>query len=305
MDLGWPFRRCILCCRDLSEDVPFSRAHVIPDSIGGFAWAWTKCKECNEEVGSSVEAAVVRDDSIVFSVNALRDDLPDLASKFDERTQWVAQTHHGPIEARLRDGAFQLLTTKDKDGARRQSSANARRGLETRMRREGRTDGEIDAALALFDQAEKGVPFEISGETFVHAEMPDTFGLPFDGRPVSDAFPSLIAFHFLALALGEQAYDPRLNAMRAAVRAGESRSAWHVAESGIERKYEPVHLVGFAQCRPHAVVRVQLFGWNVWRVHFPRIVLGDEPIGLRFDLKRKTIALARPRLTSPLVVPAD
>jgi hypothetical protein len=135
--------------------------------------------------------------------------------------------------------------------------------------------------------------------------MPATFGLPFDGRPVSAAFPSLIAFHFLALALGEQAYDPRLNEMRAAVRAGESRSAWHVAESGIERKYEPVHLVGFAQCRPHAVVRVQLFGWNVWRVHFPRIVLGDEPIGLRFDLKRKTIALAKPRLTKPLVVPAD
>jgi hypothetical protein len=56
---------------------------------------------------------------------------------------------------------------------------------------------------------------------------------------------------------------------------------------------------------PDSVVRVQLFGWNVWRVHFPRIVLGDGPIGLRFDLKTKTIALARPRLTKPLVVPSD
>jgi hypothetical protein len=104
---------------------------VIPDSIGGFAWAWTKCKERNEEVRSSIEAAVVRDDSIVFSVNALREELPELASKFDERTHSVAQTHHGPIEARPRDGAFQLLTTKDEDRARRQLSADARQGLET------------------------------------------------------------------------------------------------------------------------------------------------------------------------------
>src|SRR5437773_2303148 len=127
--------------------------------------------------------------------------------------------------------------------------------------------------------------------------------MPFDGAPVSDAFPSLIAFHFLALALGEQAYDRRLNELRAAVRAGEARSASHVAESGITRRYEPVHLVGLAQCEPHVVVRVQLFGWSVWRVHFPRFVVRAEPVGLRFDLKAKAIALAKPRLTKPLDVP--
>lgn len=66
MELIWPYRRCILCCRELAPDVPFSRAHLIPDSIGGFAWAWTKCKDCNEAMGSSVEYAVVRDDSIIF-----------------------------------------------------------------------------------------------------------------------------------------------------------------------------------------------------------------------------------------------
>jgi hypothetical protein len=305
MDLGWPYRRCILCCRELADAVPFSRAHLIPDSIGGFAWAWTKCKECNEEVGSSIEAAVVRDDSIVFSVNALRDELPELAAKFDERTRWTAQTEHGPIEARLRDGAFQLLTTKDEGGARRQSTEDARQGLGTRLRREERTSEEVEAALALFDRAEKEVPFEIHGETFVHGETTKDFGLPFDGAPVSDAFPSLIAFHFLALAVGEHTYDARLNELRAAIRAGQPRSAWHVAEGGIARKYEPIHLVGFAQCKPHTVVRVQLFGWNIWRVHFPRIVLGDEPIGLRFDLTTETIALARPRLMRPLVLPAE
>jgi hypothetical protein len=104
--------------------VPFSRAHLIPDSIGGFAWAWTKCKECNESVGSSIEHAVVNDDSIRFSIDVLWGQLPALAKKFDERTRWIARTKHGPIEARFRKGAFEILTTKERG---RKSSAVSRR----------------------------------------------------------------------------------------------------------------------------------------------------------------------------------
>jgi hypothetical protein len=303
VDLGWRFRRCILCRRDFdAELVPFSRSHLIPDSIGGFAWAWTKCKECNERVGSSIEAAVVKDDSIVASVDALRAQLPDLARKFDERTRWIADTPNGLIEARWRDGAFELLTTKDADAVR-QPVEDARAALEKRLRREGRSDGEIDAALAVFDSAELGVPFEVHGTTFEHGRVDSDFRLPFNGTPVSDAFPSLIAFHFLALALGEQTYDPALDPLRDAIREGRPRSSWHVAESGIERNYVPTHLVGFAQCEPHVVVRVQLFGWNVWRVHFPRIASRSEPVGLRFDLQNRTIAQAKPISTRSLEVP--
>ncbi len=304
MELYWPHRRCILCCRELAPDIPFSRAHLIPHSIGGFAWAWTKCKECNEAMGSSVENAVVRDDSIIFSVNQLRDVLPELARRFDERTRWVGETEHGPIEARFRDGAFELLTTADEDGSRRSSTEDARAGLEKRLRRQGASDADIDEALTLFDSAQVGEPFEIHGQTYVHGAGPAEFNLPFDGIPVSDALPSLIAFHLLALALGEQVYDPQLDELHDAILNGEARSDWHVAEGGIERKYEPVHLVGFAQHEPHTVVRVQLFGWNVWRVHFPRIASKAEPVGLRFDLKTETVAPARPRLKAPLLRPS-
>lgn len=109
------------------------------------------------------------------------------------------------------DILFNAIATKDEDGARRQSSADARQGLETRLRREDRTDDEIDAALALFDRAEKGVPFEIGGETFVHGEMRDTFGLPFDGRPVPDAFPSLISTSMPRSRVSAKKRDPTLS----------------------------------------------------------------------------------------------
>jgi hypothetical protein len=175
--------------------------------------------------------------------------------------------------------------------------------LETRLRRQKRPPEEVAAALALFDNAKVGEPFEIHGETFVHGQTSAEFGLPFTGEPVSDAFPSLIAFHFLALALGNAVYDPRLDGLREAIREGQARSEWHVAEGGIARKYECAHLVGLAQCQPHAVVRVQLFGWSVWRVHFRGIALGGEPLGLRLDLKTETVALAKPRGTSLLNAP--
>jgi hypothetical protein len=38
-------------------------------------------------------------------------------------------------------------------------------------------------------------------------------------------------------------------------------------------------------------------------VHFPRIVLGSEPVGIRLDLKTETIERAAPRLSKTLDVP--
>lgn len=254
-------------------------------------------------MGSSVEQAVVQDDSIILSVAQLRDELPELARRFDERTRWIGQTDHGPIEARFREGAFELLTTADPGGSRRASTEEARAGLEKRLRRQNLNDADIEAALTFFDTAEHGEPLEILGETYIHGSGPLEFGMPLNGTPVSEAFPSLIAFHLLALALGKQVYDQTLAGLRRAIRNGEPKSDWHVTESGITRDYEPMHLLGFAQNEPHVVVRVQLFGWNVWRVHFPRIASKAEPLGLRFDLKTGTINVARPRLSAPLAPP--
>src|SRR5690242_4193808 len=80
MELPWSHRRCVLCLRSREDDVQMSRAHLVPRSIGGFAWAWTHCKNCNEEVGARVECDVVNDLSIQFSVEAVQDRLPKLAA---------------------------------------------------------------------------------------------------------------------------------------------------------------------------------------------------------------------------------
>jgi hypothetical protein len=77
---------------------------------------------------------------------------------------------------------------KNEDGSRRQSAEDAPDGLEKRLRRENRTDDEVAAALSLFGNAAMGTPVEIDGETF-HGEMPNEFGLPFDGCQFPTPFP--------------------------------------------------------------------------------------------------------------------
>lgn len=301
MELPWPYRRCIFCLREISETVPFSRAHLISESVGGFAWDWTHCKECNEQTGSEIESGILRDESVQFAVEALAGELPELAARFRRRMNFVAQSEHGVIEARkLADDDFRIRTTSS-GGVRTSSPEDARASIEKRLKREHRSE-EIAAALALFDQAEHGVPVEIAGETVVQSATGD-FLPQIRGEEVTDAFPALVAFHFLALALRDSIYDERLNPLRETIKRGEPRSDWHVVERLFDRPYLPQHLVGFAQTEPYIVMRVQLFNWNVWRVHFPRLASTSEPFGYLFDLLTRERQLAAPKLSAPLALP--
>jgi hypothetical protein len=155
----------------------------------------------------------------------------------------------------------------------------------------------------LFDKAVEGVPVQIGSDRVVHSSV-EGFTAAFDGAPVSDAFPALVAFHFLGLAMGPNVYDPRLNGLRQAIRAGDASSDWYAAEGLIDRGgYKPQHLVGLSQTKPYVVMRLQLFGWNVWRVHFPRIASASDPHVILFDLRARRILLASPNRPTSFAAP--
>jgi hypothetical protein len=278
-----------------------SRSHLIPESIGGFAWARTHCKACNEETGTKVEAEIVHDDSIRFSIEAVSSSLPKLAAAFHAKTTYAARTPHGLVRARREGDGFQILPASEGD-SRTSSQEDARAALKTRLSRAGCSDDETAEALGLFDRAEIGVPIEIGGATVTHGVV-EVFEPELTGVIVSHSFPSLIAFHFVALAIGPNVYDERLDPLRDSIKRGAASSSWHRVESGLERRYAPEHLVGFAQTSPHLVVGVQLFGWNVRRIHFPQISSSTEPFGYLFDLVQQELMVAAPRLTHPLVLP--
>jgi hypothetical protein len=262
-----------------------TRSHLVPESIGGFIWARTMCKSCNEVTGHSIEAGVRKDDSVRFALDAVRNDLPELA----DGQQYFARTDGAIVNATLRDGNFVVRSSADGDTLT-QSYDAARATVETRVRRRGATESEVRRILAQFDSAAVGVPVRLTDELVLRHGQVEAFALPFDGEPVSEAFPALIGFHTLALVIGRAVYGDELNGLQGAILAGEARSEWHSVQSLFSRKgYRPIHLVGIEQGEPYIIVQVRLFNALVWRVHFTRVAARIEPHALMLDLKTREL----------------
>src|SRR5947199_9949475 len=110
IELAWKHPRCIVCLRD---DVAMTRAHLVPESLGGFVWSRTHCADCNNGLGARVEAGVKDDPTIRYAIEeALASELPELARAFAEGQPYVVPSEQGPLAARYRDGAVELDTTR-------------------------------------------------------------------------------------------------------------------------------------------------------------------------------------------------
>src|SRR3954466_11849097 len=106
MGLPWVHRRCIICMR---LDVELTRAHLVPESLGGFVWARTHCADCNSGLGARVESGVKYDPAIRYAIeHALVDELPALAREFAKGQPYFFPSDQGPLAARYRGGVVEL-----------------------------------------------------------------------------------------------------------------------------------------------------------------------------------------------------
>lgn len=295
MELPWAYRRCILCLRD---DVEMSRSHLVPQSLGGFVWAWTHCTACNNLVGSAIEAEVKRDDSIRHALESqLAGTIPEIATAFAEGQGYIAPSDAGNLDASFRDGTFQLGTTKLEDSLV-QSRDRARQSVKTMLERAGLDDAEVDAALERLDAAKEGEMTEIAEGLAIRHGSVETFVLPYDGEFVSDHFPLAIAFHLLAFFLGDKIYDDSLNPIRSAILEQRDDPEQFMVERLMDRStgYVPLHVLGLSKAAPHLVLRVQIFGPLLWQVHLLRVAAAKlQPSGMALDVKTRTVIPAAPR----------
>lgn len=287
-----------------------TRSHVVPQTLGGFVWAWTHCAECNNDLGSRVESGVKDDDSIRYALeHALATVIPSVAQRFAEGQSYVARTDTGSIPARVRGGEFELGTVKLEDGSLVQDQERAKRTIEMMLLRQGSTDAERAAALDRFDAAAPGEVTPLTDTLSVRHGPIERVDLPFDGELVTDLFPVALAFHFLAFVLGDLIYDDRLDATRDLLRrGGEPQSASLAIERLLDRStgYVPQHILGVSQALPHLVLRVQIFGPLVWRVHL--LGFGSrtiQPVGVMLDVQKHEVVPAAPRRVVPIPPPAQ
>lgn len=305
MEYPFPKGRCILCLRG-EDEVQITKSHLVPEFVGGFLWACTHCKDCNSFLGHEVESELKRDDSVRHAVEvALARDLPELCEGFAEGQSYVARAEDGSlIRATRREGDFQIKSETLEDGSLRQASDLARQSVGKMLERGGASEKEIGEALRRFDASEHGELVPLTESLAIKHGSVDSFDLPFDGRPVGDLFPAAVAFHLLALRLPQSIYHPLFNELRDAVRIATTDPSLFVVERARDPVgYAPYHLVGMAQTTPHLVVRVQLFGDIVWRVHLQMAASIIKPEGIVLDLKTKAASGIEPRPMSPIAYP--
>ena len=283
-----------------------SRSHLVPQSLGGFAWAWTHCAACNSLVGTAIEAAVKRDDSIRHALEReLAGVIPEVARRFAEGQGYLAQTDTGNLKASFRGGDFELGTTK-LDDSLVQDRERARRSVVTMLDRQGIPQAEIERALERFDSAEPGEVTPIAGGLAIRHGAIETFVLPYDGEFISDHFPLAIGFHLLAFFLGDLIYHESLNPIRLAILEQRDDPDQFMVERLMDRStgYVPLHVLGLSKPVPHIVLRVQIFGPLLWHVHLLRVRADKlRPIGIALDVKARVVipAAPRPRETQPTV----
>jgi len=295
VELPWAHRRCILC---LGDDVEMSRSHLIPQSLGGFVWAWTHCTSCNNLIGTAIEAAVKRDDSIRHALeHELAGEIPEIVQRFAHGQGYLAQSDIGNLKASFRDGSFELGTTKLEDSLV-QDPARARESVETILDRAGLSEADRRAALERLDEAKHGELTQIADGIAVRHGSIETFVLPYDGEFVSDHFPLAIAFHLLAFFLGDLIYHESLNPIREAILEQRDDQEQFMVDRLLDRStgYVPMHVLGLSKPAPYLVMRVQLFGPLLWQVHLLR-VRADRltPMGMALNVKERTVVPAAPR----------
>jgi hypothetical protein len=298
MQWPWPEQKCIICLR---EEETLSRAHLFPEMLGGFLWARTHCRDCNSFLGHEVEAAAKRDDSFRHAIEReLAADLPDLAESFSEGQGYIARAEDGSlITGARRGGEHRIAASTSEEGTRTQSREEAREGIEKRLRRDGISEDDIAPALERFDAAPEGVLTEILPGLSVKHGSVEGWGLPFDGGQVSEVFPAAIAFHFLALRIRSAIYSPIFNALREEIRSASSNPSEFVVESGLSRLgYRGTLIVGTEQAMPHTVIRVQIFGEFIWRVHLPHLCCSSDRLpcdGIGLEIKKQGITHLPPK----------
>lgn len=296
MELPWKHRRCIVCLRD---DVAMTRAHLVPESLGGFVWSRTHCAKCNNGLGTRVEAGVKHDPTIRYAIEeALVDELPELTRAFAEGQPYVVPSEQGPLAARYRGGAVELGTTRLDDGSLIQDRDRAAQTVETMLERAGADAAERKATLERIAAAEVGELVDLGRGLVIRHGTTGGASMSFDGQPVSDLFPLAIAYHLLAFFVGELIYVDALEPVRTMLRSERELDETEALVEGlIDRStgYVPKHVLGLSRVEPHLRIRVQLFGPPLWHVHLLRVKAPKlEPMGLALDVKTRAVHPAAP-----------
>lgn len=159
----WDDPRCILCL----EAKPLTKAHLIPEFLGGNLFAYNECSDCNSRLGSKVEAAIREAPQIRLAAINLRDQLPDLEQRINDGQRYIAKQEDGTVVRFARKGQEFRMLNHSEPGNRILDDASAMKSVRAVLIRAGRTPEDADAIVAEIEKAPRDTIIQIDENTAI------------------------------------------------------------------------------------------------------------------------------------------
>jgi hypothetical protein len=266
---------CIFCARR-SDEVGFSREHVVPATIGGnLCLRDAVCVACNSFLGSEVDVTLLSDPEVITAMGALNWNEKRLAAL---RHHWLATTDSPQGLLRLRlgtDHQFEIaVQTLARDGSHVRADSLMDRWFDDQaraaVRRSGGTlsDEEVKTEIARLKRALSSIPpdsfiaSEVFGCTIVKRSFRLTPRLEPRCHDTIERAVAKIALEFAYFVVGGQiAAQCTRNFLPLADLVRYDKEATNVVVARVESEandFEPIH---FLTLEPHEAFTYILVGF--------------------------------------------
>jgi hypothetical protein len=282
------FDKCTICLKEK----PLTDEHIIPESIGGTLEADLQCKSCNSDLGSGVVSQTRKDPAIRLAIHSLRDQLPQLYRRMEEGQLYTTVSDDGQAaSARLRQGRLKTRAQKMEDGSLIFDPKNGQKTVQSFLQNRGLALEEIKTKIDTFKKAPADQLVNLSAEiSAVRREIKSAFP-QFEFGEMDDGVAVLVAYNYLCLLLGVQIFNKRLDFIRLRIIDDEPSDRLKV-EGLTSREYRPFHQIYSEPSENGILVKISLFGWLVYYVHFCYVIYSGPHVVYVEDLKDKRSLLA-------------
>lgn len=288
MEILSDFERCIICCEAPAD----SLEHILSDAIGGRLKARILCRNCNNWLGHQLVGIIKNDPSIRLAIEYLKNELP---TTFQDYMTFIGTTPEGPIiKVKQKKGIRKVISQNYQD-ILIQDTGDALRTLERKLAKSGLPPIEIDALISEFKQLEENEPLETpTGEIFIKKPMPN-LRPELSTQQIDDRFPVLIAYEFLAVALGKSIYHHIFDDVRDYIVSGSMSNKIIVNHFGGGKSYDAMHGLIIEPLENGVLVIIRLFRWITYQVRFEGFRYGGPDAVYVEDLRtpQSLIALSR------------
>jgi hypothetical protein len=281
----WPHTRCILCL----EGTDLTVEHLIPEALGGRLAVRFLCKPCNSNLGHRIEATVKTDPSIRLAVEHLANELSDFAALFRENQRYLSFSAGGKVPGRIKKGGFRVDSMRQADGSLIQPSLDARKTIAKLIAKISPDPSAVQDALNRFDAAPEDSRVSITDNLEIVKWTVSKLEPLLDSDLLDDLVPLKIAYEYLACHLGGTIYteDKQLEVLRTALRSGVIPDSIRIDHLH-GQQYAAFHGLALQQDENHSFVRIRLFGWLAFDVHFLTLRYEGPRFVYTLDLKTHT-----------------